>query len=73
MQLVRTTLRLEKSVKEEAEELAFKEKTTLQNIFNNALANYLKEKAKKRAKKLIIPSHDLGVNLNNLTRDDYYD
>lgn len=73
MQLVRTTLRLDKSLKEEAKELALKEKTTLKEVFNKALSDFVMNKARNRAKKMVIHAHDLGVNLNNLTRDDIYD
>ena len=73
MQLVRTSLRLDKSLKEEADALALKEKTTLKEIFNRALSDYVMNKARKRARKLVFPTIDLGVNLDNLTRDDIYD
>lgn len=72
-QLVRTTLRIEKSLKKEAERLALEEEKSLQEIFNRALGEYLKDKAKKKAKKIVFETVDLGVPLNNLTRDDYYD
>lgn len=73
MQLVRTSLRIEQSLKETAEELAYTEKKTLQEIFNKALYDYVTKKARKRAKKIMFITHDLGVKLDKLTRDDFYD
>ena len=73
MQLVRTTLRVKSDLKKAAEKYALHEDTTLQNIFNNALEEYLKGKAEKKAKELVFKTHDLGAPLDNLTRDDYYD
>ena len=73
MQLIRTTLRVKSDLKKAAEKRALYEDTTLQNIFNKALEEYLREGAKGRAKELIFKTHDLGAPLDNLTRDDYYD
>ena len=53
--------------------MALKEDTTLQAIFNKALENYLNQEDKKEAKKIVFKTHNLGVALDNLTRDDYYD
>lgn len=70
--LVRTTLRLKENLKKSAEKKALEENTSLQNIFNKALESYLDNEAKKRAKKIIFKTHDLGEPLDNLTRDDFY-
>lgn len=70
--LVRTTLRIDKELKKSAERKALEEETTLQEIFNNALREYLKSQTKKKAKKLIIKGFHLGKDLDNLTRSDYY-
>ena len=70
--LVRTTLRLKENLKKTAEKKALEENTTLQEIFNRALENYLNQDAKRQAKKIIFKTHHLGVNLDNLTRDDFY-
>ena len=70
--LVRTTLRLKESLKKTAEKKALQENTTLQEIFNRALENYLNQEAKKEAKKIIFRTRHLGVPLDNLTRDDFY-
>ncbi len=73
MQIVRTTLRLDKSLKKEAEKIALEEDTTLQNVVNLALDSFVEQKKKKAAKKkLKIISFNLGVPLDNLTRDDIY-
>lgn len=71
--LVRTTLRLKANLKKTAQEKALQDDVTLQEVFNTALEDYLKRDAKKQAKKIIFKSYDLGVALDNLTRDDYYD
>ena len=73
MNYIRTTLRLQKSLKQEAEKSALEKGTTLQDVFNLALKEYLTKKAKQKAKKIVFHSHDLGVALDNLTRDDYYE
>ena len=73
MQLVRTTLRIEKRIKKEAERLALEQDTTLQDIVNRAIREYTKNKARKKAKKIVFETADLGVPLDNLTRDDFYD
>jgi len=74
MQMVRTTLRLEKQLKKEVERLAVEKERTFQNIYNEALRNYLKKDTKKKASKILkFYTQDLGIPLNNLTRSDYYD
>lgn len=70
--LVRTTLRLKENLKREAEKRALEENTSLQEIFNRALYAYLEKEAKKEAKKILFKTHNLGVPLDNLTRDDFY-
>lgn len=73
MQMIRTTLRIKADLKKQVEKYAVEKDTTFQNIFNIALEEYLCKKAENKAKKLVIPTIDLGVPLDNLTRDDYYD
>lgn len=73
MVLVRTTLRLKENLKKSAERKALEEDTTLQEIFNRALEGYLEEDAKRAAKRIIFKSYKLGKELDNLTRDDFYD
>lgn len=70
--LVRTTLRIKQHLKESAEKKARHMKLTLQEIFNNALAEYLEQDAKTQAKKIVFKTHDLGEPLDNLKRADYY-
>lgn len=72
MTLKRTTLRLKSVLKKKAEKYALEEDTTLQDIFNTALEEFLRQKAKNKAKKLAFKTHDLGTQLDNLTRSDYY-
>ena len=70
--LIRTTLRLKEHLKKSAEKKALQDDVTLQEIFNRALENYLQEDAKKQAKKIVFKTHDFGVPLDNLRREDYY-
>lgn len=72
MQLIRTTLRLKENLKKRAEKKAFDENVSLQAIFNAALELYLDQQAKRKAKKIIFKTHNLGKALDNLTRDDFY-
>ena len=71
--LIRTTLRINKNLKKQAEKKALEDDVTLQEIFNQALEDYLQNDAKKEAKKIVFKSHNLGEPLDNLTRDDIYD
>lgn len=70
--LIRTTLRLKENLKKTAERKALQDDTTLQELFNRALEEYLEKEAKKEAKKIIFKTHHLGEPLDNLTRDDFY-
>ena len=70
--LVRTTLRLKANIKMIAERKALTEDTTLQEIFNRALAHYLEQDARTQSKKIVFKTHDLGKPLDNLRRADYY-
>lgn len=72
MQLIRTTLRLRENLKKRAEKKAIDENTSLQNLFNRALELYLEKDAKKQAKKITFITHDLGIPLDNLRREDFY-
>lgn len=72
MQLIRTTLRLREDLKQKAERKALEENTSLQAIFNRALEDHLKKETKKQAKKIVFITHDLGVPLDNLRREDFY-
>ena len=70
--LIRTTLRLKENIKRSAQKKALEDKTTLQNIFNRALEEYLQKEARKEARKKVFKTHNLGEPLDNLTRDDFY-
>ncbi|OGE65067.1 hypothetical protein A3I48_02810 [Candidatus Daviesbacteria bacterium RIFCSPLOWO2_02_FULL_36_7] len=70
--LIRTTLRLKENLKKIAEKKALQDDVTLQEIFNNALEEYLEKDAKREAKKIIFKTHHLGEPLDSLTRDDFY-
>lgn len=72
MELTRTTVRIPPSLKKATQEIALSQGTNFQNIVNAALEEYLNKRAKKKAKKIVFPKHDLGVPLDNLTRDDFY-
>ena len=71
--MIRTTLRINENLKKQAEKKALQDDVTLQEIFNQALEDYLQNEAKKEAKTIVFKSHDLGVPLDNLRRADYYD
>lgn len=71
-QQIRTTLRLRKDLKKMADQMALKEDTTLQAIFNKALENYLNQEDKKEAKKIVFKTYHLGKQFDNITRDDIY-
>lgn len=70
--LVRTTLRIKENLKKSAEFKALQENISLQDIFNQALEQFLNKQAKIEAKKLVFRTHKLGAPLDNLTRDDFY-
>ncbi len=70
--LVRTTLRINESLKKNAEQKALQMNSTLQEIFNKALAQYLEQDAQIQAKKIVFKTHNLGEPLDNLKRADYY-
>ncbi|MEK7517773.1 MAG: hypothetical protein AAB583_04440 [Patescibacteria group bacterium] len=72
MQLLRTTLRLKENLKKRAQKKALEENLSLQDIFNRALEQYLEKDSKRLAKKIIFKTHNLGKDLDNLTRDDFY-
>ena len=72
MQLLRTTLRLKENLKKRAQKKALEENASLQDIFNRALEQYLEKDSKRLAKKIIFKTHNLGKDLDNLTRDDFY-
>lgn len=70
--LSRTTVRLHPQLKKAAETKALELDITFQDLFNDALHAYLKDLSHKKAKKIVFHSQDLGVPLDNLTREDIY-
>lgn len=70
--MTRTTLRLDDNLKREAELKALRDNTTLQKLFNEALAQYLESSGRNKARKIVFRTHDLGEALDNLSRGDYY-
>lgn len=58
MQVTQTTLRSRPELN----------KTLKQKV----LKDYIAKAAKRKARRLVFHTHDLGVPLDNLTRDDYY-
>jgi hypothetical protein len=72
MQMVRTTLRIDKELMKTAKRIALEKDETLQNIFNQALSDFIKNKAKKKAKKIVFETVDLGIPFDDLTRNNYY-
>lgn len=73
MQTQRTTLRLDPVLKKRVHKLATEQNCSMQSICTVALQQYLDVAARQTAKKILFHTHDLGTQLNNLTRDDYYD
>ncbi len=72
MALARTTLRIDQKLKKAAQKSALESNTTLQDVFNRALQEYLAGTAKEKAHKIAFKTHDLGEPLDNLRRSDYY-
>jgi hypothetical protein len=72
MNLTRTTVRLPEPLKKAAVTKALELNITFQDLVSQALSSFLNQMSRKKAKKIVFPSHDLGVPLDNLTREDYY-
>lgn len=60
------------NLKRMAEKRAYEEDTSLQEIFNKALASYLEKEAQRETKRIIFKTHNLGKPLDNLKRADFY-
>lgn len=71
MQKVRTTLYLNKQLKQMADMQAVRENTTLQEIFNRALYTELQKKIPSKKKKIDFMDLDLDIP-HKLNREDYY-
>lgn len=74
MTLVRTTLRLEKNLKKQAEKIALEKGITLQSMVNNALRNAIKpSKSKKKTDKVKFFDTKITRLPKNLTRNHFYE
>lgn len=72
MDKIRTTLRIEKQLKTAAERRALELDTTLQDIFNTALRNYLTKANEIKVKDILFYDRPISAKLNDLKREDYY-
>ncbi len=72
MDLTRTTIRIPPQLKRAAQEQALEEGISFQDLVNQTLRIYIQNKTVKKAKKIVFPTHDLGVPLDNLIREDFY-
>lgn len=72
MKMVATTLRIEENLKKAAEQRALDLGISFQALFNRALESYLQSDSQEHAKKIVFLAQDLGMPLDNLTRDDFY-
>ncbi|MEX0896113.1 MAG: hypothetical protein WDZ94_04245 [Patescibacteria group bacterium] len=68
----RTTIRLSPPLKKAAQKKAVELDISFQTLLSKALQRYLEYEAKKEAKKIVFRSKDIGVPLDNLTREDIY-
>jgi hypothetical protein len=72
MLFTRTTVRLEPSLKKEAELKALELNLSFQSLFSEALRAYLRSARKKKAKRIIFHAQSLGDPTPDLTREDFY-
>ncbi len=72
MYLTRTTVRIEPGLKKAIQAKALELNINFQTLFNQALRTYLDQLAQHKAEKLVFKSRDLGIPLNNLSREDIY-
>jgi len=73
MELVRTSLRLNKKTKINTEKKAAEMGITMQTAVNNALDHYLDSLARKKSQDIVFHDKEIDERLDNLTRDDYYE
>jgi hypothetical protein len=71
-QLVRTTVRLPQQLKKDADHAAIELDISFQDLVEKALARFLQEKNRIKAKEIVFKSKPLGKDLDNLTREDIY-
>lgn len=73
MKTIRTTLRIEESLKKAVEQKALNENTTFQKLFNDALRMFINDLSKKKSKEIIFLKKAVDKKINNLTRKEFYD
>lgn len=72
MQLTRTTVRLQKPLQLAAKRKAQELDISFQTLVQRALESYLAEVSKMKARDLTITGKHMGVELDNLIREDLY-
>lgn len=72
MQLIRTTVRFRQPLKRAAEQKALELSITFQALLERALEKYLQQESYHKAQKLVFRDKNIGVPLDQLTREDIY-
>lgn len=72
MQLVRTTIRIQQPLKKAAEKKAQELDISFQLLLTKALEQYLAQKSKVKAQSIVFDDKNIGVALDNLSREDIY-
>lgn len=72
MQIKRTTIRLDQQLEKEVKKTSLEIGLSFQEMVNLALKDYIKKTKTNKIKKIIFETKEMGVNLDNLTRDDIY-
>jgi len=72
MQLTRTTVRLRAPLKKAAEMKALELDITFQAILEQALELFLRQESHQKTQKIIFKDRNMGVNLDQLNREDIY-
>lgn len=70
--LSRTTVRIPPQLKKAAEMLAIENDVSFQDLFQDALETYLKKNSQRKAKKIVFQAKNLGIPLDDLSREDIY-
>ena len=72
MQLQQTTIRLQEPLKKSAQAKALELNISFQTLITRALQEFLQVKSDQKSQKIVFHTHDLGVPLDDLTREDIY-
>lgn len=72
MQIKRTTIRLDHQLEKEVKKTSLEIGLSFQEMVNLALKDYIKKTKTNKIKRIIFETKEMGVNLDNLTRDDIY-